>query len=144
VAFDDAAFTRGHLTGERVEPEHPEAITGVEAVSLAWREREPITAFHRPDAYAETMVRDRLVRNPLLVEENGRLVPRWPSPKFAAEYAAADYLTGVPVPSADVDAVARGVVDDYELHTHGIPREAWNEGRRLIRRRIYLYEGDVV
>lgn len=141
VTFDDAAFTQGHLTGEHVEPDYPEAI---EAVSLAWRAEGEITAFHQPDAYADPFEGTRLVVNPLLAEDGGRLTPRWPTPKFAAEYAGADYLTGEAAPFDEVMRAAAGGLYEYARDCGTVSAAAWTEGRRLARRRILVPAGDVV
>ena len=75
-----------------------EELDGAEAI--AWSEWEP-------DADRTYVLGDSwhlppgpLRLNPLLKEQGGRLVPDWPMPRFAEEYAAADYLTG-PVPTAE-------------------------------------------
>ncbi len=142
VAFDDAAFTHGHLTGEVVEPEYPEAIDGVEAVSLAWRAAGDHPA-GVPDRYA--VPHDRagsLVLNPLLAAEGDRLVPRWPSPRFAAEYAAADYLTAEPPPAELFDGHL--LADEWFLAESGRSPAAAAQAVRLARRRVLVPAGDVL
>ncbi len=139
VAFDDAAFTRGHLTGEPAEAEHPEAITGVEAVSLAWREREPVQPAP-PDFFAKQTDGERLVLNPLLAKADGRLVPSWPSPKFATEYASADYLRS-DMPEVEVLRVANQGLGWWERERLN---PAWDDAARLARRRVLVPQGDIL
>ena len=150
--FDDAGFTAAHLTGVPAQPDHPAAFEGVEAVSLAWQEWAEFFP-GPPDGYAVPIEGTSLVLNPLLEVVDGVLAPRWPSPKFAAEYRNADYLTGEPVPSDAVLADAAffcdyvlgdgddvHVLGDYD----GVLWEVRIETLRLVRKRILLPAGDVI
>ncbi|MBX9625984.1 MAG: class I SAM-dependent methyltransferase, partial [Gemmataceae bacterium] len=128
-AFDDAAFTAAHLSGTPAAPDDPAALGGIEAVSLAWPGRDGMTS-RVPDRYAVPVAGTELVLNPLLEAVGGVLEPRWPSPRFAEEYRSASYLSGEPVPSAEVlAAAARG----------GLSAEV----RRLARKRVLLPREDV-
>ena len=57
--------------------------------------------------------RTPLRMNPMLVGDGGVLRPRWPSPRFEAEYAAdSGYLEGLAVPPRETLRLARlGAVD---------------------------------
>ena len=141
--FDDAAFTAAHLTGVPAESDHPAAFEGVEAVSLAWQEWATLHP-RAPDDFALPVDNTPLVLNPMLEVVDGVLTPRWPSPRFAAEYRTADYLTGEPMPSDAVLADAADSTLAYFMGDFPEHEEAHGETLRLARKRILLPAGDVI
>ena len=142
ATFDDAAFATAHLTGTPAVADHPAAFEAVEAVSLAWVQQAEIFP-GRPDAFAAPTEGTPLVLNPLLEVVDGKLTPRWPSPRFAAEYRTADYLIGEPPPPDAVLDDAEHFVGSYSPET-----AEWLENRaetvRLARKRVLLPMEDAV
>lgn len=108
VLYDDAA-----LAGDSAQPRSAEALAGAEAVSLAWRRNGWTAAPLAPVDFRLPPPGTPLRPNPLLVEEGGRLRPRWPTPAFAKEYAAATYLeVDAPSPALLARAAAGAVGSD--------------------------------
>ena len=140
--FDDASFTTAHLSGVPAQSDHPAAFDGVEAVSLSWQEWAEFSA-GPPDGYAVPTEGTSLVLNPLLEVVGGRLTPRWPSARFAAEYRSAGYLTGEPVPSAAVFAAAADFTDCFDWDNVEL-NKLRDETIRLARKRILIPAGDVI
>jgi SAM-dependent methyltransferase len=143
LTFADAAFTAALLSGVPAEPEHPAALGDVEAVSLAWQLWGELPA-GPPDRYADPVEGAELVLNPLLEPAGGRLVPRWPSPRFAAEYRSADYLAGEPLPPDEVLRCAAQGNLEYLTDARVHRPETSAEVSQLARRRILLPRGDVI
>ncbi len=141
--FDDASFTAAHRTGVAALPDHPAAFEGVEAVSLAWQWGGEIPP-GVPDGFAVPTGGRLLALNPLLEVVDGKLTPLWPSPKFAAEYRNADYLSGEPVPSDAVLAYAADPIlwDHVESGEFVGLHRLRDETIRLARKRILIPAGD--
>ena len=94
---DDAELADEARTGKPAPTRTPAELAGAEAVSIVFGwESSP-----RPDL-AVPPAGVPLVLNPLLEAVDGALFPRWPSERFAREYAAATYLTGEPVPPPEL------------------------------------------
>lgn len=106
--FDDAELARSAWGGAVAAARVADELANVEAVALVAGAGE-----HDPGSGPPLLdsVPGRPLRlNPLLVDEGGVLVPRWPSDRFRREYeAASGYLIGEPTPdSATLDAAAHG------------------------------------
>ena len=101
VSLDDLAYEDGPVSHAACEAD---SLNDCEAVCFAeWVDGADRGHLHGRSVYRRDDRRLRL--NPLLVERGGQLVPDWPMPRFAEEYAGADYLTG-PVPTAEQVAKA--------------------------------------
>lgn len=133
VLFDDAELARSVWTGSAAIERTPAGLAEVEAIALvdvgAAEGREVRSALMSP-SLLDPVPGTPLRINPLLADVGGTLVPRWPSPRFEAEYAAAsEYLSGEPTPTAStLEAAGRGVVGSGSNP----------EVDRLARRRILL------
>ena len=118
LMYDDAELARSAWSGIPASSRNPAGLADVEAVAMAWSASGRISD---PGASAanrlalELPPAGRALRlNPILVDEGGRLRPRWPSSRFEAEYAdASEYLYGEPTPIGpvvdrpEVDRLAR-------------------------------------
>ena len=123
LLYDDAELARSAWSGVPASPRDPAGLAGVEAVAMAWTASrqclDPGMSASGRLALDLPLGERPLRLNPMLVDERGRLNPRWPSPRFEAEYAdASEYLLGEPTPEGPV-------VDRDEVN-------------RLARRRILL------
>ena len=129
MLYDDAELARSVWNGT-VAPARPALdLNRVEAVAVVGggsdRQRD-----QSDPSLLDPVPGTSLRLNPLLDAVAGELTPRWPSDRFAAEYAAASgYLFGAPVPDAATrDAAARGSVG----------RGSAPLVDRLARRRVFL------
>lgn len=109
LLYDDADLAREVWAAIPATPKTAAELAGVEAVAIAWDApgdlagrlaAGPGLTRVRPDA--------RLRPNPMLEDGPGGLRPRWPSPRFEAEYAAdSPYLFEEPTTGAGVDRAYR-------------------------------------
>ncbi|WP_435017227.1 class I SAM-dependent methyltransferase [Tundrisphaera sp. TA3] len=115
--YDDAELARWAWAETPAPARDAGSLAGVEAVALAW----PDDGLDTGRTLLDPAPGSRPLRvNPLLVDQGGQMVPRWPSPRFEAEYAeASGYLIGEPTPP-----------------DHSRPER--DEVARLARRRILL------
>jgi len=116
LLYDDAELARSFQTGTPPLARTAEELTGVEAVALAWGPSGVAGAADGP-TFETPAPGANLRLNPLLGEDGGVLRPRWPSARFAEEYAdASGYLSGEPVPQlpprgrAEAERLARSRV----------------------------------
>ena len=108
--YDDADLADEARTGIKSRAKTSAELAGAEALAFTIGECRGGLDLAAPRAGVP------LVLNPLLVERNSELAPRWPSEKFAHEYRAATYLSGHEVPSADLlTRAAAGEVADPEI-----------------------------
>ncbi len=129
--LDDAELARSAWSDAEAPERSADDLAGVEAVAMAWSASGGhLLRGSDQQLLLEPPCGASLRINPLLVEREGMLEPRWPSSRFEAEYASASgYLVGerVPDPStleaARVGAVGRGSNPEVD---------------RLARRRILL------
>ena len=101
--YDDAALTAAALTDCPPATQSVADLAGCDAISLIHGDGG--TAWWGAIGAAPP---GPLVLNPLLTDRGGRLEPAWPDPRFAAEYAGADYLAEPVPPPAVLAAAARG------------------------------------
>jgi hypothetical protein len=116
--YDDAELARSAWSGIPASSRDPAGLADVEAVAMAWsasgRISDPgASAVNRLTLELPPAGRE-LRLNPILVDEGGRLRPRWPSSRFEAEYAdSSEYLYDEPTPIGpvvdrpEVDRLAR-------------------------------------
>lgn len=125
VAFDDADLTSSALTGTRALHRDIETLGAAEAVAVAWPGLQPLSPLDVTQAgvdgpwwpdILQSPTSTPLRLNPLLGSRDGYIDPKWPSPRFAAEYASqAGYLGGL-MPSPQVIArAAHGACGDSEI-----------------------------
>ncbi len=130
LLYDDAELARAFWSGSPAPPRGVDELGKAEAVAMAWG--PPGWATDRwPGGRQPGLPRPgtSLRRNPMLVDDGGILRPRWPSPRFEAEYSAeSGYLEGLRTPSPETLGRAMlGTVDRDDP-----------EVDRLIRRRALL------
>ena len=89
--YDDADLAAAALSLDRPRPKTAAELATCEAVAAVW----PGGGDRWDPGLTLPADGTPLSPNPLHVEENGTLRPDWPMPRFAEEYAAADYLTHV-------------------------------------------------
>ena len=129
--FDDAELARSVWTGSEAPERLSSDLAKVEALAMVWPASNggpSSTSEHQSLLQPPPGASLRI--NPLLAEVQGMLMPRWPSDRFEAEYAADSiYLVGEPMPApGTLEAAATGAVG----------RGSNPEVDRLARRRILL------
>ena len=87
--YDDAELAESCLSHAKSQVRSADELANCEAVAAVW----PGGGGHWDPALTLPAPGTPLSPNPLHVEEDGVLKPDWPMPRFAEEYAAADYLT---------------------------------------------------
>ena len=89
VLYDDAELAREAWAEVTAIPRSPAELAAVEAVAIVWDASGDLTS---PVATGPGLLRARpdarLRPNPILEDGPAELRPRWPSPRFEAEYAA--------------------------------------------------------